>query len=87
MCSNIVKAFEWLRDMLKEIAEPLNAVKSQLLRECLDCVNNIVLHHCAIHENCKPDICGFVELKEQHPDWTDEQLDAEYDKTSCFKGQ
>lgn len=69
MCSNIVKAFEWLHDMLKEIAEPLNAVKSQFLRECLVHVNNIVLHHCAIHENCKPNICGIVELKEQHPDW------------------
>lgn len=33
------------------------------------------------------DVCGFVKLKEEHADWTDAQLDAEYDKTDRFKGE
>jgi hypothetical protein len=38
-----------------------------------------------IHENCKQEICGFVKLKEEHPDWTDKKLfNEEYDKKSRF---
>lgn len=85
MCSDIVKAFKWLCDTLEEIDGPSNDVISPLLNECLDCVNNIIPHHCVIHENCKQEICGFVKLKEEHPDWTDKKLfNEEYDKKSHF---
>ena len=72
MCSDIVKAFKWLLDKLKELDERTDDRVRPLLIECLDRVHNIVPHRCAMHANCEPDICGFVKLKEEHPDRTDE---------------
>jgi hypothetical protein len=87
MCGDVISAFKWLRAKLKTLTDPSDAVLGEVQEECLDRLDSIVPHHCGRHGSCKTDVCGFVKLREEHPDWTPEELDAEYDKTARFHGE
>jgi len=87
MCNDVIQAFRWLRDKLKTLENPSDDDREVHLNKCLERLGNIVPHHCGDHSTCKAEVCGFVKLKEEHPDWSAEQLDEEYDKVARFKGE
>jgi len=87
MCGDIVSILKWLRKKMEDLDDSSDDVVDSLLEDCVGRLANVVPHHCGLHEECVSDMCGFVKLKEEHPDWSDEMLDVEYDKTARFNGK
>ncbi|KAL7525158.1 hypothetical protein ACHAXR_004559 [Thalassiosira sp. AJA248-18] len=52
-------------------------------KECLDQLKAVVTHSCGDHSNCKHEKwCSFLRVKNQHPDWTDEEITIQATKES-----
>lgn len=84
ICGDIISVLKLLRQKLQDLLNPSAEVLDSMMDECLDRLANIVPHHCGLHENCVADMCGFVKLKEDNPEWSDDKLDEESDKIARF---
>ena len=86
LCGDVISAFKWYREKFEALENPSESRIDALQTDCLKRLENIVPHHCGMHGLCQSDLCGFVKLKEEHPEWDPEKLDAEYDKIARFNG-
>lgn len=89
MCADadVISNLKWCREKFEALENPSEPMRDASQTECLNRLDNIVPHHCGMHESCQSDTCDFVKLSKDHPDWDAEQLDAECDKTAHFNGE
>jgi hypothetical protein len=68
MSNDVESTFKWLHEALLALDCPMNDVIDLLHKDCLDCLANIIPHHCGHHESCTADICGFIKVSQEHLD-------------------
>ena len=73
----IVSLSSDLRQVVEWYHEDLGNAASR--QRCIDQIKAIVPHHCGDHSGCKEErFCTYVQIKNEHEDWTHEQIQAEF---------
>jgi len=85
--SDIRRCCEWYHPFLVDLPRPTDDVLDSKREECLARIQAVIPHHCGDHSGCYENMCGYTDLKKEHPEWSDEQVAEEYAMNSRFHGK
>jgi len=61
--------------------------KKKRLKTLLREISAVIPHHCGIHNKCTSNMCRYLQIRNEHPDWPSREVVAEWDKGNEFGGK